>query len=69
MHDPHCRTGSAQAVFQLQVAARIGGGDELGTCGGDMGEFALKEFIRLLGMGKTVGAGAAAAPIGFPKLN
>ncbi len=57
---PHSNLLS-DAVLDLQMAARVGGGDEGGACLRDAGGFFPLEFSGLLRLGDVVDPGTAAA--------
>ena len=64
-----CSTGGgAEAVFQLKMAARVGGGDDLGAGGEHVPDLAVLEARGGLRLGDGVDARAAAAPLGLGAL-
>ena len=60
--------GPTQAVDELEVAAGVGGGDDGGAGGVQVGDLAFQEATGGRGLGDVVDAGAAAAPLGFGAL-
>ena len=60
--------GGAEAVFELEVAAGIGGRDDARAGGEDVADLPLLEPAGGFGLGDVVDARAAAAPLGLGTL-
>ena len=57
--------GTAEAAINLEVAPRVGGGEDRGAGAHDVANLAHEELFGLLGLGDVINTSAAAAPIGF----
>jgi hypothetical protein len=69
MHHLHRHPRLAQAGFELHAAAGVGGGDDGDAGLAEVGEFAVEQLSRHLGLRDVVNVGAAAASSGLGQID